>query len=270
MTRTAPWRLALELLLALAFLASLGILLRQSRRLADCRRQQSADLESFHQLKDALHQRALEKVPGVAGEPTPEADCRAAVATRDAAVKRLNLELSDARAHSDELQSQVASASDEQAKALASETERYAKAQADWENRLAAVQQQLDAAQSDSEAARLRVAALEADNTKLRNSSSEASTRAAEIGRALANEQDLVRRRDAYLTSILRRYRDLNGEFRAMSGMLDSSRDTNSHALSSQALTRVQNTVSQTEDDLRQLNDLNDQIRQLEAKLMKK
>jgi chromosome segregation ATPase len=270
MIRLAHWRVALELILGFALLASLGIVLHQSRRLADCRRQQSANLESLRRLTDTLHQHALEQVPGVAGEPAAEVDCRTVIATRDATLKQLNLELSDARSQTSELRTQLADSSDERVKALASEGQRYQKAQADWEDRLAAVQQQLDAAESQSEASRLRIAALEADNAKLRSSSSEASTRAAELGRVLVSEQDLVRRRDAYLTSIIRRYRDLNGEFRAMSGMLDSSRDSNSNAFSSQALTRVQNTVSQTEDDLRQLNDLNEQIRQLEAKLAKK
>jgi len=270
MIRLTHWRTALELILALALLASLGVLVRQSRKLADSRRQQSADLESLRQLRNALNQHELEKVPSVAGQPAPEADCRAAVASRDATLKGLNVELNDARARADQLQAQLADSSGQQAKALANETQRYEKAQADWENRLATVQQQLEAAQSDAEAARLRVSALEADNTRLRNSSSAVSTQTQEMGRVLASEQDLVRRRNAYLTSILRRYRDLTGEFRAMSGMLDSSRDANSNALSSQALTRLQNTISQTEDDMRQLNDLDDQIRQLEAKLTKK
>jgi len=269
MIRLTHWRTALELILALALLTSLGVLVRQSRKLADSRRQQSADLESLRQLRNALNQHELEKVPSVA-EPAPEADCRAAVASRDATLKGLNVGLNDARARADQLQAQLADSSGQQAKALANETQRCEKAQADWENRLATVQQQLEAAQSDSEAARLRVSALEADNTRLRNSSSAVSTQAQEMGRVLASEQDLVRRRNAYLTSILRRYRDLTGEFRAMSGMLDSSRDANSNALSSQALTRLQNTVSRTDDDMRQLNDLDDQIHQLEAKLTKK
>ncbi|HKS95671.1 MAG TPA: hypothetical protein VJV74_05995 [Terriglobia bacterium] len=270
MIRLTRWRVVLELFVVLALVASLGVLLHQSRRLADCRQQQIANAESFRRLKAALEPRTAEKAPAVAGEPLPERDCRAAVATRDVALKSLNLELSEARARTDQLQGQLADSSDQQAKALASEKQRAEKAQADWENRLAAVQQQLDAAQSEAEAARLRVAALEKDNTKLRSSTSEVSTHAAEMERVLASEQELLRRRNAYLTSILRRYRDLTGEFRAMSGILDSSRDANSNALSSQALTRVQNAVSQSEDDLRQLNDLNDQIRQIEAKLTKK
>jgi hypothetical protein len=52
--------------------------------------------------------------------------------------------------------------------------------------------------------------------------------------------------------------------------MLDSSRDSNSSALSAAALTRIQNAVSLADDDLRQLSELNAQVRQLEKKLVKK
>jgi hypothetical protein len=52
--------------------------------------------------------------------------------------------------------------------------------------------------------------------------------------------------------------------------MLDSSRGPNSSAFSGAALTRIQNAVSLADDDLRQLNDLNAQARQLEEKLVKK
>ncbi len=97
-----------------------------------------------------------------------------------------------------------------------------------------------------------------------------ASARAAELGRVVADLQELDRRRDAYLTSIARRYHDITSQFRAMSGMLDSSRDPNASALSGAALTRIQNAISLADDDLRQLNELNAQARQLEKKLAKK
>ena len=96
------------------------------------------------------------------------------------------------------------------------------------------------------------------------------SARAAELRRVVTSLQDVDRRRDAYLTSIIRRYRDITSQFRAMSGMMDSSRDASSSACSSEALGRIQNTVSQADDDLRQLNELNAQARQLEKKLAKK
>jgi hypothetical protein len=55
-----------------------------------------------------------------------------------------------------------------------------------------------------------------------------------------------------------------------MSGMLGSTRDSNSTSpFSDAALTRIQSAVSAADDDLRQLTELNDQARQLEKKLAK-
>ena len=113
------------------------------------------------------------------------------------------------------------------------------------------------------------MAALEAERTKLRGENSEGSDRTAEFRRAASSLQDLDQRRDVYLTSIMRRYRDITSQFRAMSGMLDSSRNPNPGGFNSEALARIQNTISLADDDLRQLSDLNAQARQLEKKLAK-
>jgi hypothetical protein len=85
-----------------------------------------------------------------------------------------------------------------------------------------------------------------------------------------ASLQSLDRRRDAHLTSITRRYRDITGQFRTMSAMLDSTRDGSSSAFSDAALMRIQNAISLADDDLRQLNELNAQASQLEKKLVNK
>ena len=104
----------------------------------------------------------------------------------------------------------------------------------------------------------------------MRSDNSAASARTAEFARVVAQLQDLDNRRDAHLTSILRRYRDITSQFRAMGGMLDSSHEPNSSAFSEAALTRIQNAVSSADDDLRQLSELDAQARELEKKLAKK
>jgi LysM repeat protein len=72
------------------------------------------------------------------------------------------------------------------------------------------------------------------------------------------------------MTSILRRYRDITSEFRNMSSVLDTSRDPNSNVGSGATLSRIQNAVNLTEDDLQQLNDLNARAQKLEKQLQKK
>ncbi len=169
-----------------------------------------------------------------------------------------------------DLQTQLSASHDQNAKALASVEDRLQKQQADPQAQLDDLQKKLDAAVAESDIARQRVAALEADNAKLKTDTAADTARATDVAHIIASLQDLDSRRDVYLTSILRRYRDITGEFRAMSGMLDTSRDPNSSACSGAVLSRIQNAVNSAEDDLRQLNELNARTQKLEKQLQKK
>jgi chromosome segregation ATPase len=270
MIRLQGWRTALVLALGVALVGWVTAIVRQSRWLAVSERQRAANLETIRQLQEALRQRDLEKPPAEAEAPAPAAGNQSGLAQRDAAIQQLNQELTDAHASIKDLQAQIASANDEHQKALASLNASRQKDQADWQSRLDTLKQELDSAQAESEASRQRSAALEAENAKLRSAASEGTARAAEQGRVLADLDDLGRRRDSYLTSIQRRYRDITSQLRGMSGMLASSRDPNASALSGAELTRIQNAISQADDDLRQLSELNARARQLEKKLVKK
>jgi len=268
--RRASLRIAGELVLGVALVVSVGLILRQSRQVAAYRRQQDRDLQALRDLREALRQRDLQKTPVVSEGPTSAGDQRTALAQRDATIGQLNHELSQARTNITDLQARLSDSNDERQNAVASLNGRYEKEKDDWQERLDALQKELDSAQAESQATRERIVALEAANDKFKSDNKEATTRAAELERAAASLQDLDRRRDAYLTSILRQYRDITSQFRAMSGMLDSGRDPNSGTFSSAALTRIQNAISQADDDLRQLSELNAQTRQLEKKLEKK
>jgi chromosome segregation ATPase len=270
MTRLGRVEFALVLTLGVALLASVGMTLRQSWRLAALERQQAADLQSLSKLLEAVRLHELQKTPAEAEGPAPQGASQAALAKRNVTIEGLSRELDEAQANIKELQAQLSSSSDERQKALASADERHQKEREDWQSQLDALKQQLDSAQAESQASRQRLAALEADNAKLKSDNSAGSARLAEFARVIPNLQDLDRRRDAYLTSIMRRYRDITSQFQAMSGMLDSSREPKSSAFNDAALTRIQNAVSLADDDLRQLTELNAQARQLEKKLVKK
>jgi chromosome segregation ATPase len=269
--RLGRLQFALVLTLGVALVAALGLILRQSWRLAALERQRAADLQSLRQLQEALRQRELQKTPTEAESPTPAGDYHAALAQRNATIERLNRELSQAQANIMGLQAQLLNSSEEGEKALASADERHQKEQAELQSQLDALKQDLESAQAELQASRQRLAALEADNAKLKTDSSAGTARAAELAHVVADLQDLDSRREAYLTSIMRRYRDITSQFRAMSGMLGSTRDSNStNPFSDAALTRIQSAVSAADDDLRQLTELNAQARQLEKKLTKK
>jgi DNA repair exonuclease SbcCD ATPase subunit len=270
MTRLGRLEFALVLTLGVALMTSVGVILRLSWRLAALQRQRTADLQSLRGLQEALRQRDLQKAPAEAESPAPPGDNHAALAHRDATIEQLNRELSEAQANVMGLQAQLLNSSEEQEKALAGAEERRQKEQADWQSQLDALKQDLESAQAELQASRQRVANLIADNAKLGSDNSAASARTAGLARVITDLQDLDRRRDAHLTSLMRRYRDVTSQFRAMGGMLDSSHEPNSSAFSDAALTRIQNTVSLADDDLRQLSELNAQARELEKKLLKK
>ncbi len=264
-------QITLELTLGVALVASLGMVFHQFRRLASIERQRAADLQSLRQLQEVLRQRGLQKAPAEAESPAPPGDFQAALAQRNATIEGLNHELSEAQANILGLQAQLADSNEEREKALASANELQQKEKQDWQNQLNALKQDLESAQDELQGSRQRLAALEADNAKLKNDNSVTSGRAAEFSRVVAQLQDLDSRRDAHLTSIMRRYRDITSQFRAMSGMLGSSRDSSSSSpFSDAALTSIQSAVSSADDDLRQLGELNAQARQLEKRLAKR
>lgn len=268
--RLGPPRIILELVLGAALIASLAVNYRQARQITAGRHEREAEQQSLRALQETLHQRDLQKIPPQPGNETPGAVSPGALAQRDAALQRLSRELDEARSEISQLQTQLQNSSDERDREVASAKESDKKAQDDLQRQLDELKQQLDSAQADLQASRERVAALEENNAKLRSDTSEAAGRSADTARVVADLEDLNRRREAYLTSIIRRYRDLTSQFRAMSGMLDSGRDPNSSALNGAALSRIQNAVSLTDDDLRQLSDLNARARELEKKLSKK
>jgi len=271
MTRLDRLLCVLLLTLTVALTLSVVMMVRQARRLAVLQRQQAAAQQSLREAQEALRQRELQKPPAEPETPAPPEADRAALAKRNATIEQLRRELGEARAQVKELQTQLSNANDEREKALASADEFHQKEKADWQSQLDAAKQDLEAAQAGLQASRQRVAALEADNAKLKADNSAGAAHNADVAQVLAELQDLDNRREAYMTSIMRRYRDITSQFRAMSGMLGSTRDsTSTSPFSDSALTRVQSAVSAADDDLRQLTQLNDQARQLEKKLAKK
>ena len=269
--RRVHLQFAVVLTLSVALLVSLGLLVRQSRRLAILEQQQKADLHSLRQLLAAIRQRDFEKPPAEIESPVPAGNCDATLANRNAMIERLNRELSEAQASIMGLQAQLSNSNAEREKAISSASELLQKEKLDWQTQLEGLRQDLESAQADAQASRQRLAAVEADNVKLNNNNNAASARAVDLAQVIVQLQDLDSRRDALLTSILRRYRDITSQFRAMSGQLGSNRDSNtSNPFTDAALTRIQSAVSSADDDLRQLSELSAQARQLEKKLAKK
>jgi DNA repair exonuclease SbcCD ATPase subunit len=252
-------------------------MVRQSARLAAYERQQAEDARALGQLRAAVRpEQARNAAPVSPSEAGPAASPSrlgapdtSELAVRDAVIQQLNHELAEAHADIARLQTQPQNSVQEKQEALAAAGEDFQKREREWRDQLDSFKQQLDSARAESQAARERAASLEADNAKIKSEGGAGSTRAAELRKALATLQDLDRRRDSYLSSIIRRYREITDQFRAMTATLDSSHGAESIPFSGIALSRIQNAISLAEDDMRRLNELNAQARQIENKLAK-
>jgi chromosome segregation ATPase len=261
-----PW----EVVLGIVVGACLVVILRQSRRIAEYQRHQAADAQSLRLLQEALRQKGIQQIPSVVPEETLSGNNRAGIAKREQVIARLDRELAESRSTVTNLQTQLSASNDQIAKAAASAEERLQKQQADSKAQLDDLQKKLEAARAELDIIHQRLAVVEADNSQMKTDSTASAARAADVARIISSLQDMDRRREVYLTSILRRYRDITGEFRAMTGMLDTGRDANAGACDGAALSRIQSAVTSAEDDLRQVSELDARSLKLEKQLLKK
>lgn len=264
-------RFIFELLLGAMVIVALLMMWQQSRRISDYQRRDAEDSQAWRLLQKAQRQKqAQAPPPAVAEGAAPARNEQADLARREAVIERLDGELAETRSTLTELQSQISNSNQQNAQALADAQARLQKQQADSQAQVDDLQKKLDAALAQADIARQRVAALEADNSKLKTDTAAATTQTSDVAHTIASLQELETRREVYLTSILRRYRDITSEFRAMSSMLDTSRDPGSGACSGAALSRIQNAVTSADDDMRQLSELNARAQKLEKQLLKK
>jgi chromosome segregation ATPase len=96
---------------------------------------------------------------------------------------------------------------------------------------------------------------METVNAQLRKREEESRERAARLGKLMEQAEDLQRRREMFVTNILRRYREVTDLYRTLNQQFSNPRDGASPANAD--LSRVQNAIYQAEDDLRQLQGLN-------------
>ncbi len=267
--RPLSTRITFEIILGAVLVASLVIILRLSGRLAESQRQHTADAENLRLLQETLRHKGL-PLPVPENEGELAGGERAGVAKREATIARLDHDLAESNSNLADLQTKLTAANDQIARLQSSSDDRLQKQQADAQAQLDDLQKKLDAAQSAAEIARQRASVLEADNSQLKTDTSSANARAADVAQIVSNLQDLERRREVYLTSILRRYRDITDEFHAMSSMMDSSHDPASSACGGAALSRIQSAVTSAEDDMRQISELNARTQKLQKQLSKK
>jgi hypothetical protein len=128
----------------------------------------------------------------------------------------------------------------------------------------------VNALEAELKAKNERLVQLEVANSKLKDDQGADAQRANELAKLAQELQDVHRRREVYLTSLLRRYREVTDQYRALSAVIDNRRETDVAAVSSSDIARIQQAISMAEDDLRQVNSLNAQALQIQRRLAAK
>lgn len=136
----------------------------------------------------------------------------------------------------------------------------------EYKEKLAGQSRVLEAVQAELKTRNERLVQLEATNLLLHKQNRQAEEESARLRAVLRELEEVNRRRETSLAAIMRRYRELADQFRALAVQPGGE----AGATPSAELSRVQSALAMTEDELRQLSNLNAQaarlLRQLERK----
>ncbi len=148
---------------------------------------------------------------------------------------------------------------------ITEDNKRLAASEAELKEKIGSTGRILEAVQTELKGKDDRVAQLKTLNDRLRQDNRAANDKLAQMPRLVQDLEELDRRRETYLSSILRRYRDVTDQYRAIASRLENPADAAAPA--GAELGRIQNSISMAEEDLRQLSNLNAQANRLHQKL---
>jgi hypothetical protein len=181
------------------------------------------------------------------------------------AIQRLKLNLADANASIARLQSRLDEA-DAKIQDLALDNKRLAASEADLMPSLATANQTVDVLQKELKSRSDHATQIEIAYQKLRDQSGADGQKLAQQQQLAAEMLEIQQRRETYLNSIVRRYRQITEQYRALAGVLQDQR-TGTPAAGSTDLARIQDTISLAEEDLRQLSNLGAQALRIQKKM---
>jgi chromosome segregation ATPase len=259
--------IAFTIILAVAFAYSMVVISRRSRRLASYESEQAQNEKSIHQLQGALREEHAEKARIEVVCRSSQEKLQATLAQSQKVLQSSLRQLSAAEAQTSDLRLELSDSKRKYQAALANANDQIRDQKTQIQAQLAFFKKQMGSAQAEIQASRLRVEAVERVNAKLRKVQSARSAQTDELAGTLRQLQDLERRREVYVTSIMSHYRALSNQLESMTGMLDANRDANANALSNQALYHIRDALSRVSNDLRELNSMNGEIRQAEKKI---
>lgn len=200
-----------------------------------------------------------------ASRPAPDAATADALAAQEQQVRRLRDSLAQSAAEAAQLQAKVADLESQGASA-AEENRRLSATLEQERQNLEDARGTMEALRAQSKTDAGHVADLESLNARLKAEAAAGQRSTAETQQTVSDLENIFRRREMYLNNILRRYREITEQYRAMSGVQDG-RDRAATPLSSAEISRIQNSLALAEDDLKQLTALSAQAQRLQKKL---
>ena len=270
-SRKAP--LWLPLLLLALFAGALFFVWKQKQDTM----QREAALSRLQEENRALAARAAGRPaePPAPAEAPPTADrtpghaapTAAETAARLDSVRMLSQvkdQLTTARTSIAELQDRVRELEAASEKAIG-ENKQHAQAESELRESLASANRVVTAMQAELKSKTDRLAALETGARRTTDDMRTANDKITKMATLARDLEDINRRRDLYLNNLMRRYRDLTDQVRAMTIRLDNTDETPRRQTVD--LPRLQNTVQLAEEDLRQLTSLNSQAATITQKM---
>ncbi|MDZ4802096.1 MAG: hypothetical protein SGI92_28400, partial [Bryobacteraceae bacterium] len=147
----------------------------------------------------------------------------AVAADETATVQQLRDTLMSAQGTIDELQARATELQTQLDKARQDE-KRLAAAEASWKEELASANQQAEGARAELARRNEQLVRAEAANKKFREDTSTGSGKAAQLAQLTKELQELYRRREGFMATILGRYRDITEQYRALANLFDNRR----------------------------------------------
>jgi septal ring factor EnvC (AmiA/AmiB activator) len=177
------------------------------------------------------------------------------IAETQASLEAARKELSSARNDIAALQARAA-AEQEQRDKLTAEL-------ADLNEALASTKRVVAATQAELKAKNDRLVRLETSEKLVREAAGKAEIESAKTLRTAQELEDLNRRREVLLNSMVRRYREVTDQYRTLSLRVQSRADQLGLDPGAGELSRIQTSVQQAEEEFRQLNGLSAQAAKL-------
>jgi chromosome segregation ATPase len=117
-----------------------------------------------------------------------------------------------------------------------------------------------------------QIVSLEATNKKLVDATRMPGQRDSQLSQTSNELQEIYRRRESYLNTLIGRYREVTEQYRAFVNLLENRRGPEgtpgaSISIAGPELARIQNSIAMAEEDIRQLNTLSVQALRLQKKL---